>query len=375
MLANINLQSILLSVLAIASETKQEQELANWIEDKWKNHACFTMYREGNSLVYCTKVDDTKPTIALYGHIDTVPSQQDKEPHITNEGKIFGCGASDMKAGIAIMLALMEATPFLTWQYNLQFIFYDKEEGPYIENGLGPVLEKFSFLKQANIAFVLEPTQNEIQTGCVGAINLLLTWHGKRAHAARPWEGHNAIHCSGALLEYLLKEPAKQVVCDSLSFFETKQITQAKTDNSRNVVPNSFTVNLNYRFTPDKTQEQAQNDIITFLAKHMLPETIEATQLSQTQYTLGSKASIEIIDLAPAAPVVTQEPSLQKFIAQHQLTIAPKQAWTDIARLALFNIKAVNFGPGLPSQAHQKNEYVYIQDIEQNYHYFLSFLQ
>ena len=64
-----------------------------------------------------------------------------------------------------------------------------------------------------------------------------------------------------------------------------------------------------------------------------------------------------------------------KFLKITELPQVAKQAWTDVARLALFDIQAVNFGPGDTKQAHQRNEIIAKAALTENYHYFIQFLE
>ena len=57
-----------------------------------------------------------------------------------------GLGASDMKAGLAVMLALLEDPQVAAGPYRVAGVFYDKEEGPAHENGLEGVLDAVGWL-------------------------------------------------------------------------------------------------------------------------------------------------------------------------------------------------------------------------------------
>ena len=130
--------------------------------------------------------------LTLYGHLDTVPAQGNAIPE-ARDGRVFGVGASDMKSGLAVMLALLEDAQVAAGPYRVAGVFYDKEEGPAHENGLEEVLDTVGWLGQAGLAVVLEPTDLELQLGCQGALNARVTFFGEAAHSARPWLGVNAI--------------------------------------------------------------------------------------------------------------------------------------------------------------------------------------
>ncbi len=80
-----------------------------------------------------------------------------------------------------------------------------------------------------------------------------------------------------------------------------------------------------------------------------------------------------MVDFAPSGPVALDNPLLRK-LGGEDIEVRPKQAWTDVARFSGRGVAAANFGPGLPSQAHQKNEHAELPLLEACYARLVSFL-
>ena len=329
------LASRTLELCRIPSPIGEERRIADWIE-AWA-HKLFPagqVFRLSNSLV----VGDLaagRPTVALIGHLDTIPAHpSDLAPRIEGE-RILGRGSSDMKGGLAVMMALAEALHRDELPYNLLLIFYEREEGPYQESGLGPLFDRLAALKRLALGIALEPTDGVVQVGCVGSIHATLRFLGSSAHSARPWQGENAIHKAGPLLTQLLSQPPKEVSFGGFTFREVFSVTQASAGRARNVIPDQLEMNLNYRFAPGKTIAEAQEDV---------------------RRLIGSRAEIEFVDAAPSGRVCVTNPLFQKLLAATGLPTAAKQGWTDVARFSEFGVDAINFGPGETAQAHQKDE-------------------
>jgi succinyl-diaminopimelate desuccinylase len=112
------------------------------------------------------------------------------------------------------------------------------------------------------------------------------------------------------------------------------------------VVPDVFTANLNYRFAPDRTLEQAKREV----AELVPPD-----------------AELEFTDLSPAAAPSAGHPLVRALVAAGVQRVEPKQAWTDVARFAALGVAAVNFGPGENAQAHQRNESTSLALLHEGY--------
>jgi len=344
----------LLHLIKIPSPTGSEEKIADFIHNfSSKFYPNNRIVRHNNSLIVYDDIKPSKQTIALVGHLDTVPGENDFAGQIIND-RLYGLGASDMKGGLAVMMGLMEYFSQNPSKFNLIYVFYEKEEGPYLDNGLEPLLIDYDIIHKADLAVILEPTNNKIQVGCLGTLHASIIFEGKRAHSARPWQGENAIHKASDFLKRLADYGIHEYQFGGMKYLEVMNATMVEFSGGRNIIPDKFIINLNYRFAPGKTIRQAKEDVLRIV---------------------DGEAKVEFTDLCPSGNVCLYNPVLSQLIEKHNLPVEAKQAWTDVARLSLHGVDAVNFGPGDPAQAHQKNEYIPIPNLLKNYDIFHSFIR
>ncbi len=322
-------------LIDIPSPTGEEEALCTALARRLSPRFGSTgMLRVGNSLVVGRP--SPRPLITLFGHLDTVPAQENARARLVGE-RVTGLGASDMKSGLAVMLALLEDPDVASGPFDVAAVFYDREEGPADENGLEEVLDAVDWLTSTELAVVLEPTDLELQLGCRGSLNATVTFLGKAAHAARPWLGDNAITRAGEWLAEMHKQEPQAVSVGGIEFTETFAVTMARGGVARNVVPPRLDVNLNYRFPPDRTLEQAE---------------------ARLRERAAAADDVEIVDRAPPGPIPEDSVHLQRLKRVSGARITGKQAWTDVARLAQRGIPGVNYGPGVIALSHTAEESV-----------------
>lgn len=343
-----------LSLCRIASPIGYEGPLADHVE-RWalERFPRDEVFRVGHSL-YVGRLEDPRPTVALVGHLDTVPGHpSDKGARLEGE-RVFGLGASDMKGGLAVMMALAEDLPLRELPVNLGLILYEREEGPYVESGLGPLFDAYPALRKIRFGIAMEPTDGLVQVGCVGTLHATLKFTGRNAHSARPWQGENAIHKAGPLLTELLGRQRVEVMHAGFPFYEVMSVTMASGGRARNVVPDSLELNLNYRFAPGRSVVQAQEDVMALVA---------------------GRAEVSFTDLSPSGRVCADNALYRQLLALTGLPAASKQAWTDVARFGEWGVDAVNYGPGETAQAHQANESAPIPALAEAYEKLAAFLR
>ena len=328
------LDATLLELCATASPIGEERALCDAVQARLARLPLAAPIRRYGDSIVVPVTRGRGARVALAGHLDTVRTENG--PARIDGDRCFGSGASDMKSGLAVMIALGETLPLANLGCDLTLVFYAREEGPFADNELGPVLEQDPDLGSIDLAVCLEPSDNRLHLGCVGSIHATVTFRGRTAHSARPWEGDNAITRAGEFLAQLRAMAPEESVIDGLTYRTVTTVTQAADGGrGRNVVPDLFVLNVNRRFAPDVTLESARSDLLALV---------------------GGRADVEFTDLSPAARPGADHPLVRALVAAGVRAVEPKQAWTDVARFAARGVAAVNFGPGENAQAHQRNE-------------------
>lgn len=330
------LRDTLLEITSIDSPIGEEKALCDHVERRLgQTLGAARITRFHDSLVVRVNEKAGAPKIALVGHLDTVRTVHDGPARIEGD-LLYGAGAADMKSGLAVMLELAEQVDQAKLP-DLTLVFYEREEGPYAENRLGPMLEEFALLRELDLAICLEPSNNHLQLGCMGSLHATVRFRGRTSHSARPWQGENAIYKSIGFLQLLAAREPHEVIVDGFQFREVASATIASsTGRGRNVIPDEFDLNVNYRFAPGRTPEEALADVKAW-AK--------------------DAASVDATDMSPAGRPHANHPLVKRLADSGVASVQVKQAWTDVARFDALGVPGVNFGPGTQNQAHQRNEF------------------
>jgi succinyl-diaminopimelate desuccinylase len=311
--------------------------------------------RDGNVVI--ARTDTGLPyRVVLAGHLDTVPIA-DNVPARSDGGRLFGCGTSDMKSGVAVMLRVASAvsSAALVPATDLTWIFYDCEEVEAARNGLGRLARTRPDLLAGDLAVLLEPTDGAIEGGCQGTLRVALRLRGVRAHSARSWLGVNAIHAGAPVLQRLADYQAREVVVDGLAYHEGLNAVRIAGGVAGNVVPDECVVTVNFRFAPDRDEAAALDHVREVFRD--LPE-----------------VEVELLDSAPGARPGLDAPLAQALAAAVGGEPRAKLGWTDVARFGELGIPAVNLGPGDPNLAHKPEEEVTVARISQVEQALLRFL-
>jgi succinyl-diaminopimelate desuccinylase len=326
------------AVMDIESVSGNEAALADAVESALRGLGRLEVTRNGDAVVARTTLGRAE-RIILAGHLDTVPlptapGSRGTVPVSWDGDVLFGRGATDMKGGVAVQLAI--AATVAEPSKDITFIFYDNEEVAAVKSGLGRLVRENRELLDADFGILLEPTNGTVEGGCNGTIRFEATTRGLAAHSARAWMGENAIHAAAPILSRLADYEPATVTVDGLDYRESLNVVKIHGGTAGNVIPDQCVVEINYRFAPDKSPAQAEAHVRALL---------EGFDLVCTDSSAGARPGLN----APAAA---------SFVAAVGREPLPKYGWTDVARLSEMGIPAVNFGPGDPLLAHSDNEHV-----------------
>ena len=244
-----------------------------------------------------------------------------------------------MKSGIAVMLRLAKHV----WEprHDVTYLFYDHEEVAAELNGLGRVARTHRDWLDGDLALLLEPTDGRVEAGCQGTMRALVAVGGRRAHSARSWLGENAIHAAGDLLARLAAYTPRRVTIDGCEYREGLSAVRIEGGVAGNVVPDRCTVTVNYRFAPDRSQDQALEHLVEVLAPY---EPV-------------------VTDSAPGGLPGLGSPAAADFVARVGQEPTAKYGWTDVSRFSGLGVPALNYGPGTPDVAHTRGEHVDLRKV------------
>lgn len=325
------------ALIDIPSVSQGEGLLADLIETALQEFSHLTVSRFGNTVVARTELG-LGERVLIGGHLDTVPANSNL-PHRVEGDRLYGLGACDMKGGVAVSLKL--AATIAEPVRDVTYVYYECEEVDSTFNGLAHLAESNPELLVAHLAILLEPSNAGIEAGCQGTIRAEITVRGERSHSARPWMGVNAVHGAGEIMRRLESYEARRPMVDGLEYREGLSAVGIRGGIAGNVIPDECVVTVNYRFAPDRSTEEALAHVREIFDGY----------------------EVEFVDVSPAAAPGLSRQATVEFLSATGATPAPKFGWTDVARFAAMGTPALNFGPGDPSIAHMKDEYVPIDQL------------
>ncbi len=303
------------------------------------------------SLLVCKKVSfPQRFRVILNAHLDVVPGPEKMFSPKLRDGKLYGRGAQDMKGAAAVMVLLFkELADKVNYPLGLQLVT-DEEVGGF--HGTKYQIEKGI---KADFVIAGEPTDFGVNNQAKGIIWLKIKTKGKAAHGAYPWNGENAIHQMGLVME---KFNQHFPVPSEEAWKTTANLAMLQTTNQTfNKVPEDCILGVDVRYIPADKEEILNRikQILKGLAE------IEVVVNEPCQFTDEQNQYVK--KLRQATRKITGKPS--KLIVKH--------GGSDIRLYNQVGCDGVTFGP-IGSGLHTDEEWVSVKSLHDYYLILKQFL-
>lgn len=331
-----NAVDLLKEMISIPSFSREEDVVANHIENYIKRNG-FTPNRIGNNIWIQSKdFANTKPTILLNSHIDTVKpvSAWTKDPFLPEEDDdaLYGLGSNDAGASLVSLLHTFFALTENEQKYNLVFLASCEEE----ISGKGGVEMALPHLPHITFGIVGEPTGMNPAIAEKGLMVLDCSVKGVSGHAARN-EGVNAIYKAIKDIEWFRTHQLEKV-SDLLGPVKMT-VSMVSAGTQHNVVPDKCDFVVDIR----SNELYSNQELFEIIDKNT------ECEVKARSYRLNSSR----IDI--------NNPFVQRAI------MIGKEAYGSptLSDQALMSFPTVKIGPGDSARSHTADEYILKSEIRE----------
>ena len=323
-------------------------------------YAVETLARRENVDSVVARLGGGRPSLAFNAHVDTVAVgeagawRSDPFQATLADGRLYGLGASNCKASMAVQLWLAEEIARCGGpaRGELVFAFVGDEER------LGP--DGSSYLREIgklvpDILVLGAPTENHLITAERGVLWATVTSTGRAAHAGEPAAGDNAILRAMRLLAALQAVLAPRLAARRAgAMLSTMNIGMIRGGHNANVVPSACSFEIDRRLLPDETVAQAFAELEAVLEGAGEPAGSYGVELLTG--TNGFAAPRDGPGIAAlAAAIEAERGEAARFI--DAVGVSDGRYYADDG------IEIVNFGPGGGLEGHAANESVALSEM------------
>jgi len=341
-----NALTLLQSLIAIPSFSKEESGTAYAIEDFFRKHGVVPNRAGNNIWVRNKHFDPVKPTILLNSHHDTVRpnagyTRDPFRPEI-QESKLYGLGSNDAGGPLVALIAtFLHYYDRKDLTYNLVMAASAEEE----ISGTGGIESIWSSLQPIDFAIVGEPTLCEMATAEKGLMVLDCIAKGKPGHAARE-EGINAIYLAMKDIEWFRTFRFPKV---SQTLGEMKMsVTIINSGTQHNVVPAECKFTVDVRVTDAYTLEDALSLIRSQVSSEVTPRSLRMRSSG-----------------------ISSDHPLVQSAKKLKLKLYGSPTTSD---QALIPVPSVKIGPGDSARSHSADEFILVDEIEKGIEVYIKLL-
>lgn len=305
-----------------------------------------------------------EPPLFLLAHMDTVPIgtgwTTDPFGGEIVDGRLFGRGSTDMKAGLAVAMGALAHAAAAQSRPDRDIVVCATmdEEGTHML-GVTDLVTR-GVIPEGACVIATEPSDLTLVTAHKGLLWVAVDIAGKPAHAGNPQYGADAIRCGAEFITHFHRQ---------ITGLEVEHPTLGRTlatfsgisgGTKTNVVPESARIEIDIRIPPPL----GIADIYELLARSAreAERLTPGCRVSFSQIN-NDRPPVEANRDHPAAQVLAQ--SIARVTGRSDVfSVFPAYTDASVVQARTGNTGCFVFGPGLLAQAHTTDEYVETDQIE-----------
>ncbi len=301
--------------------------------------------------------------LLFHGHTDTVKvgnlQNWTKPPleGVISNGRLYGRGACDMKAGMAAMIFAMKALKHSGLPFHKGVMFSGVIDEEVAFKGIQALLSQGKLAKCTQ-AVVGEPTDLALCICQKGAIEYTVETFGKYAHSGMAFKGDNAIYHMMEIVK-ALQEYARNLslVNDPLLRYPTVNVGTIGGGTGVTFVPDRCVMEFDRQTLPGENPEAVHRAVEKLISETALAAGFEVELTRNQQFSAWG------IDPSDLLVKMVQEAFL--FALEKDVTLGGFYAYSEADLLAREGISSVILGPGRIDEAHCPDEYVLVEQVIQ----------
>ena len=347
--------ALLIDVCSIDSIWGKERELAEFLAGQLRAWGCDDVELvesrpDRPSVGARLRGNGTGRSLVLNGHLDIYELSEDwtRDPFdaALHDGKVYGAGIADMKAGTAAAAAAVRRIAADGHRLGGDVVF--QGVSCHFEGGIGTrSLCAAGFVGDA--AIDCEPSSNTIGIAHRGAAYLKITTRGRQAHTTYKHLGVNAIETMEPILAGL-RELESTLAYEPHPLLPGGPILNIGTisgGTKHNQVPDRCTITLDIRLLPSQDPHDVKRQVEVMI-EHLrttVDSRIDAVVEFSEHWLSGPRHPYEI---SADAPIVRSLDDAVRAVTSSEPVYRGVPFWCDLVALRQFGVDGVNFGPGDP---------------------------
>jgi acetylornithine deacetylase/succinyl-diaminopimelate desuccinylase-like protein len=303
--------------------------------------------------------------LILNGHVDTVSGSNMKkpfEPRVAGD-RLYGRGSSDMKGGVAAIVAAAEAIQESSHDLNGELVLSLVVDEETLGKGTIDFLKKES----GDFAIVAEPTENTLGIAQAGYVDFDISCRGESRHGQTTlpnlWASaflQAADICNRIAEDRSLIRKQKQMNVEMNTTYNASPVQPAVSSSFAWMTVEEFTVNCLLGLIPGRTVEDSERlakTVFNRIKRHVT----EANRRGQKSAVTKAHWNIGFVQ-ARNTYVRSFERAMDKVLGHHQASYV--LSFCDATHFYRANIPTILFGPGKMKLGHSTNEYTSVRQVK-----------